>query len=244
MKHPETVIQNAHHPARVRGVLFDAGNTLFYEKPSRFEIYTSAAHDLGLQKSHDEVKAAMHRAHELTPPCDGESARYTERWFHVYVPTVYRLLGARDEALSGFLESLLERYRKTVSLQLFPETAEVLDLLKSRGIAMAVVSNWSPRLLIHLQNLKLTDRFDAILVSAIEGIEKPAPALFLRACERLRVDPAEALHVGDHAVNDIEGARAAGIRGLLIERDGGRPRDGITTIKSLRDILQFVGDAA
>lgn len=229
---------------RVRAVLLDAGNTLFYEKPSRFEIYHSAAADLRLNVSFDEVKTAMHRAHEQTPPAPGESARYTDRWFRIYVPNVFRSLGATEKMLDGFLEALLERYRKTVSLTLFPETDEVLDLLKSRGIALAIVSNWSPRLLVHLEKLNLTKKFDAILVSAIEGVEKPAPAFFLRACERLCVPAEEALHVGDHPVNDVAGARAAGIRGLLIEREAKPARENITTIKSLREILPFLGDAA
>ncbi|MBI3819235.1 MAG: HAD-IA family hydrolase [Planctomycetes bacterium] len=229
--------------ARIRAVLLDAGNTLFYESPSRFEIYAAAARDLGLGSTLSEVRAAMHRAHEMTPPLPGETARYTDCWFRAYVPAVYRDLGASESLLDGFLETLLERYRKTVTLQLFPETAEVLGSLRKRGVALAIVSNWSPRLLLHLERLELTNKFDAILVSAIEGMEKPSAGIFLRACERLGVSPGETLHVGDHPVNDVEGAQRAGIRGLLINRGAGAASDS-NTIKSLREILYYIGDAA
>lgn len=227
--------------ASVRAVFFDAGNTLFYESPSRFAIYTDAARDLGLQVTAAEMRAAMHRAHERVPPVEGETARYTERWFRAYVPEVYQSIGATPSMMDGFLEHLMDRYRKRVSLVLFPETERVLSALRSRGLHLGIISNWSARLSKHLDRLNLTNSFDTILISAVEGIEKPEPAIFLRACERAGVRPDEALHVGDHPVNDAEGARRAGLKPLLVRR----PEEVITipdrlqniTIQSLEDVL-------
>jgi len=48
-----------------------------------------------------------------------------------------------------------------------------------------------------LDALKILPFLDPVLISAQEGIEKPAAAIYLRACERAQVDPAETLHVGD-----------------------------------------------
>ena len=55
-------------------------------------------------------------------------------------------------------------------------------------------------------------------MSAIEETGKPQPEIFLRTCRRLGVAPAEALHVGDSLREDYEGARAAGLRALLLDR--------------------------
>lgn len=223
---------------------FDAGNTLFFERPTRFEIYTRAAQELGLAVDEAAMRRAMHEAHDRTPPVDGEAARYTDRWFERYVPRVYRSLGATDGMMEGFVERLRERYRQTAVLQLFPEAREVIDRLRERGVRLAIVSNWSPRLAQHLDALGVTTLFDAVLISAIEGVEKPAPAIFERACARLGVAPGAMLHVGDHPVNDVEGARAAGVHGLLLDRDGLRPAGGIPTIPSLRGVLSWAGAQA
>lgn len=228
-------------PTQLRAVFFDAGNTLFFEKPSRFEIYAAAARDLGLGVAGDDVRRAMLAEHDRLPAVDGEAVRYTDRWFRAYVPAVFRSLGAGPDRLEGFADELLQRFRRTARFHLFPETLEVLDALRARGVRTAIVSNWSARLAKHLDDLDLTRRFDAVLISAVEGLEKPDRALFARALERLGVEPGEAIHVGDHPVKDVEGARAAGLRALLVDREASTA-GGTDAIPSLRPILTIVGE--
>jgi putative hydrolase of the HAD superfamily len=220
-----------------RAILLDAGNTLFYERPSRFDVYAEAARALGLEADLNAVAVAMRTEHERLPRVEGEPVRYTDRWFETYVPAVFRSLGAPEPLLVGLASRLLERFRRTAMFHLFPETLEVLDALRARGVRTAVVSNWSPRLPGHLAALGVAERVDAALVSAIEGVEKPACAIFERALDRLGVRPQDALHVGDHLVNDVQGARAAGIRALLLSRDGAPSEPGVDIIGSLRDLL-------
>ena len=52
------------------------------------------------------------------------------------------------------------------------------------------------------------------------GARKPDPAIFAAALELAGAPPDEALHVGDTPEEDVDGARAAGIRPLLIDREG------------------------
>ena len=230
-------------PAPIRAILFDAGNTLFFERPTRFEIYTAAAKELGLAVDLERVRRVMHEQHERVPPADG-AARYTDAWFERYVPAVYRSLGASDTMLVGLVASLRDRYRRTAVIQLFPETARVLGELRKVGIRLGIVSNWSPRLRHHLESLAITPLFDAVLISAVEGVEKPAPEIFLRACSRLGVNPNETLHVGDHRVNDVEGAERAGLRGIWIDREGRAEVAGPPAIRSLDALLPLVGAIA
>jgi len=49
------------------------------------------------------------------------------------------------------------------------------------------------------------------------------------------VEPGEALHVGDKVDNDIEGAAAAGVRGVLLQREG-EPPPGVEAIRSLEEL--------
>ena len=73
----------------------------------------------------------------------------------------------------------------------------------------------------------LASRFDTIAVSHLEGIEKPAPEIFLRALRRLGVPPEEALHVGDVPELDEAGAKAAGIACVIVDRRDGGTMDGV-----------------
>ena len=59
------------------------------------------------------------------------------------------------------------------------------------------MSNFDTRLRPILKELKLTDLFDSIVISAEVGVEKPNPEIFLLACEQLQVAPAEAVVLGD-----------------------------------------------
>jgi putative hydrolase of the HAD superfamily len=82
---------------------------------------------------------------------------------------------------------------------------------------------------------------DAVVYSSEAGSAKPDPAIFRRALGILDVDPTRAIHVGDSAVADVGGARAAGIAGLLIERDAPAGAVGGGVIQSLDELLHRCG---
>ena len=88
---------------------------------------------------------------------------------------------------------------------------ETLEGLRRRGIALAVVSNWDVGLAEHLERIGADRLFSAVVTSAEAGAAKPDPAAFRLALERLRVEPARALHVGDED-EDERGAVSAGMQ--------------------------------
>lgn len=90
-----------------------------------------------------------------------------------------------------------------------PGAPEQLARLRARGLELAVVANWDCALAVHLDALELGG-FGAVVTSAEAGAPKPDPAPFRLALDRLGVDPARALHVGDEDVDEV-GARAAGL---------------------------------
>jgi putative hydrolase of the HAD superfamily len=67
------------------------------------------------------------------------------------------------------------------------------------------------------------------------GAAKPDPAIFEYALSLAGVGPGDAVHVGDSLDNDVAGARAVGIRPLLVARDGAAPV-GVETIRSLAEL--------
>jgi HAD superfamily hydrolase (TIGR01509 family) len=105
-----------------------------------------------------------------------------------------------------------------------------LSELKSMGLKMAVVSNHHNHqaLVEHLNHLGIGGYFDRVLSSDQLGIRKPDRRIFENCLSILRVEPAEAVFVGDSIVNDVGGANAFGIRSILIEdesvKDAVQPR--------------------
>lgn len=121
--------------------------------------------------------------------------------------------------------------------QLYEDVVPCLDELEARGIRGAVISNWDYSLHRVLKLFNVHHRFEAVLASLEEGVEKPDPRLFQICLEKLGVSPEETVHVGDNPIDDVEGAEAAGIRPVLIDRTGGLPN----SISSLHDLGRVLG---
>jgi putative hydrolase of the HAD superfamily len=91
-----------------------------------------------------------------------------------------------------------------------PGAENALATLRAAGLALACVANWDVSLAHYLGRAGLTQHFDAIVSAAEAGAQKPDPAIFRLALERLCAKAGRALHVGDDDV-DREGALAAGL---------------------------------
>jgi putative hydrolase of the HAD superfamily len=98
----------------------------------------------------------------------------------------------------------------------YPDALPALSALAGRGIHTAVISNigWDARPVLAAHGI--TPLVDAILLSYEEGVCKPDPALFTKACARLGVEPARTLMVGDDRRAD-GGAEAVGIRTFFVD---------------------------
>ncbi|WP_111859494.1 HAD family hydrolase [Acinetobacter sp. CFCC 10889] len=94
---------------------------------------------------------------------------------------------------------------------------DLLQYLKQENYKLAVISNGghATRLKI-LEGLGFTTYFDDIISSELVGVSKPKPEIFLETCQRLRIQPQQALYIGDHPVNDYAGATGAGLQALLL----------------------------
>jgi putative hydrolase of the HAD superfamily len=113
--------------------------------------------------------------------------------------------------------------------------AEVaLRRLKNTGFRLAAVSNWDNSLPVVLEMFGWTELFDVVVPSLVFGHEKPDRRIFDHAIGRLGVAARAAFHVGDDPIDDLKGARDAGLRAVLIDRN--RQTSVPPTIRSLDDI--------
>lgn len=120
------------------------------------------------------------------------------------------------------LDRLAAHLVASLRFRLAPDALPALNALRDAGMGLAVVSNWDCSLPRVLAELGIADRFAAVSVSAVVGAAKPDPRIFRDALGRMGAAPEAALHVGDRAADDCAGARAAGVRAVLLDRD----RDG------------------
>jgi putative hydrolase of the HAD superfamily len=133
----------------------------------------------------------------------------------------------------GLTATLVE----AIAFEPFPETVAVLTELRARGHRLAVVSNWDVSLLEVLERTGLAPFFAAVAISAVVGASKPDPRPFTAALDALGVGAADAIHVGDTYGEDVVGARAVGVRPVLVDRSGAVPRDDVTVVADLRGLL-------
>jgi putative hydrolase of the HAD superfamily len=116
----------------------------------------------------------------------------------------------------------------------------VLDALTARGLKLVVVSNANGTLRNHMQRLGLDRRFHTVLDSCDEGVEKPDPRLFEIALTRSGSRAATTIHVGDLYEIDVVGARAAGLRGVLLDEAGLYDDADCPRIRSLSELVGAV----
>ena len=211
-------------------VLFDAGDTLIGPRESFGAVYARVLRTLRVDLPAADLErglrtgwAEFNRDHE---PGKDRYGTYpggeAEYWLHFIERTLFHTKGApRDPELPRrALEPLRDAFRDPHAWIVFPDVIPTLDELRAMGVRMGVVSNWDSRLPKLLDQLGLAPYFGAVVVSHLEGIEKPSPEIFLCAVERLGGATETTLHVGDVPELDEAGAKAAGITSVLIDRRG------------------------
>ena len=120
---------------------------------------------------------------------------------------------------------------------LFDDVLPVLADLRARGLKIGLLSNTARDLERFVAHHAL--EVDAVLTSRVHGKTKPHEAIFRRMLELLDVAADEAAMVGDSIEDDVEGARAVGMRAVLLDRDERHPEvaDRLTDLRELSAAL-------
>jgi putative hydrolase of the HAD superfamily len=143
--------------------------------------------------------------------------------------------GATDEQLTVALLA-------GIRFAAYPEVPGTLDALRADGWALVVVSNWDVSLDEVLAETGLRERVDGVVTSVAVGAAKPDGAAFARGLALAGVPAAAAWHVGDDVAADVDGARRAGIRPVLVNRDGDAGAvDGVPAIATFDELRALVG---
>ena len=207
----------------------DLGNTLLSEHPGRPAIYTEAARAHGVTVDPARMAQLMAELHTQLPRELDGAYRYSDAWFRAFQRRLFvDELGLDARELPALSQELFARFEDPGTFVLYPGARELLESLRTRGLVLGLISNWSARLPRLLEALDLARSFDFVLGSASERLEKPDPELFRRALARAGVPAADALHAGDRIDRDVQGALAVGLQVLLVDHE--RKLEGSTNL--------------
>src|SRR5437763_771396 len=202
---------------RYRAVFFDAGGTLIDPQPTFTELLATTLTEEGYPVAPERVVEGLPavadvfmqaaRDRELWTTSDQRSRRFWGRFYRLLLGG----LGIPEGEIGPLADRLYAVFTDPSNYHLIPDAPAVLDKLRDAGVTLGLVSNfeaWLERLLEHLDVARY---FPVRVISGIEGVEKPDPAIFRIALERAGVSAAASVYVGDNPVFDARPAVEAGV---------------------------------
>jgi HAD superfamily hydrolase (TIGR01549 family) len=204
----------------VRAVLFDVDFTLCRPGPElSADRYAriAARHGLTLDTTrYDDAREAavlnLKRHPELL---------HDDAIWHRFTEEIFIGMGGPEAIASECATEIEEGWGVSENFELFEDALPVLEELRRAQLKIGLVSNGIRDLTEFVAHHRLD--VDAIVDSRSHGRVKPHPTIFKAALERLGASPAEAVMVGDSLEEDVEGARALGMRAILIDREDRHP---------------------
>jgi putative hydrolase of the HAD superfamily len=222
-------------PNPTRAVTIDALGTLLELTAPAPRLQAGLRERFGLEVSESEAGRAMraeigfYRAHLHL----GRDRAGLEALRRRCAEVLRDALDAPGLELGALTEVLLAAIR----FEPFPDTVPALRALRAAGLRLVAASNWDVSLHEQLERTGLRPLLDGAVSSAEVGAAKPDPAILVRALEIAGAEPAHAWHVGDDVEADVGAARAAGLRPVLLDRDGSaNAPDGVLRIASLAEL--------
>jgi putative hydrolase of the HAD superfamily len=222
-------------PASVRAVLLDVGGVLvrpnFERLAGALQAHGVFADPAAMAAAEPRVRKALDR-----PPSPG-FATDAERGWHYFNLVLDQARIARSAATDAALAEVKAWHdRYCLWDDLIEGVRPSLERLRGAGLRLAAVSNANGTVQVLFDRLGFTPLFEAVLDSRVEGVEKPDPAIFRLALERLGEEPGAALHAGDFYNVDVLGARAAGIRPVLVDEADLYPEADCPRVRSLAEL--------
>ena len=202
-------------------VLFDVDFTIARPGPELGpEGYQRLGERFGL--SLDPSRYADARAKAIEGIRRHPELEHDEEIWVAFTERIIRNMGGDADSAYDCAVAMTKAWEHAEHFELFEDAPPVLEELRAHGLKLGLVSNTGRDLDEFVAHHHLD--VDAVLGSGAFGRTKPHPTIFQAVLERLEVEPAEAAMVGDSPEDDIEGARAAGLRAaFLLDRDDRYP---------------------
>lgn len=223
----------------IQGIVLDAVGTLIEPDPPVAEVYRAAAARQGVALDAAEVRdrfRACFGEDELDeargPLATDESVEF-RRWRRI----VAGVLPEVPKPGRAFSE-LWSHFARPDAWRCFPDVGPALRVLAAAGVPMRIASNFDGRLRGVVAGLpELSGLAGSLVISSEVGFRKPHPKFYEAVCASLGLPPVRVLFVGDDVENDVRGPERAGLRGVLLGRDGGERAPGVPRVADLGELV-------
>ena len=223
----------------LKTVFLDAGGVLLFPNWTRVET-ALARHDVHV--SADELSRAEPRARKQLDDqrTIGTTTDASRGWLFFDLILEHAGIPQSPKTSAALVE--LHAYHQANNLwELVPDGVRpALLALREHGLTLVVVSNANGTLRAHMDRIGLSTDVDIVIDSHDEGVEKPDPRLFRIALDRAGARPESTIHVGDLYQVDVMGARAAGLRAVLLDETNLRPDADCDRVASLGELVDRV----
>lgn len=207
-------------------IFLDAVGTLFGVKGSVGKVYREMAQQFGVDVSADALNQAFFQNFQAAPPpifpgADPQEISQCEfEWWQAISLDTFAQVGALNQFpnFSAFFTQLYNYFATAEPWVIYPDVRPALEYWQQKGIELGVLSNFDSRLYSVLQALDLAQFFTSVTISTEVGAAKPDPKIFAVALGKHNCSAEAAWHIGDSSKEDYEGAKASGLRAILIKR--------------------------
>ena len=233
--------------ARFDGILFDAGGVLMVPDPYQTSIVLSPFGATGEAAAHVRAHYAAITALE-GPALAAEEPSLEHVDWSPYRTAFAASVGVREAAMADAVAALDELWSPYLWRHVLGTAVAALASLHRRSVPIGVVSNASGQVEHALRYLGICQvgegagvPVSCVVDSHVVGVAKPDPAIFTHGLAALGLSPERVAYVGDSVINDVGGARAAGLVPLLVDPYDDRAHlPGIERIRSLHELLAWV----
>ncbi len=223
----------------VTGVLFDLDDTLFDHRGAADRGLRSWLAGLGLDgmlEDHAERWFALETYHHERFQ-RGEISHVEQRRARIraFLPGWDLADDAvADDTFAGYLAC----YRAAWSA--FDDAAAALERALGAGLAVGILTNGDQTIQeTKVRRTGLASYSVPVYASSSLAAAKPDPRAFHHACADLGVDPSGVVMVGDSLRHDVHGARAAGLRSVLIDRVGRYRAHEVAGVERIRSLAEL-----
>ena len=216
----------------LRAVLFDVDFTIAKPGPDLGpEGYRRLGRRFGLELDPDRYGEA--RAHAVTTLERHPELDHDEEVWVLFTEQIIRGMGGNSGRAYECAREMTRAWEHAHNFQIFEDVLPTLAELRTHALKLGLVSNTGRDLQAFVKHHALD--VDAAVSSGTHGKTKPHPTIFQAALERLGVEAAAAVMVGDSIEDDVEGAKAVGMRGLLLDRENRYPEveEKLTDLRGL-----------
>jgi HAD superfamily hydrolase (TIGR01549 family) len=204
----------------LRAVLFDVDFTLAQPGPLLGpEGYRAAGQRHGLEL--DPARYAQARSDAVRDLKHHPELDHDEEVWIRFTEDIVRGMGGVGSDVRGIAVEITRGWERSENFELYDDVLPAIGALRELDLRIGLVSNTGRDLDAFVRHFGLD--VDAWISSRVHGKVKPSPTIFRAALEMLEAEPDEAAMVGDSPVDDVEGAKALGLRAFLVDREGRFP---------------------